>query len=826
MAITSDEYWDTKSNQEAEGSIGTARRKDISPAFYDEPTQHARVVLPEDEQEAPEEAEGGFPLTESQLKSLTRSAYTQGASYQQTTLHPRWQAAYNSFNNKHNSDSKYQSSRFRGRSRLFRPKTRATTRKKMAEAAAALFATSEAIQIEAADKTDKNQEAGAALTAALLHFRLNRANENNGVPWFRIASGAHFSALTTSVCISMQSWEYREKITGYEDVPRTLPIPGLEHIVFGYDKVPIKQIVRDRPRITLFPPEDVIRDPGAAWEDQAQDSSYLILKHPMTVESARTFVQNANPKSAFKFREVPDSELMAAAGVKSDPAGSANVRRAREQSGNDRLSDHTVDAMYQPLWLHLNFLRVEGEDYAYWTIGIDNLISNVIPVEEAYPEFGGARPITIGIGALEPFKTDPMSPVESWQPLQMEINDLVNLRLDTLKQTISPLAKVRKGRSVDVRAIQNRTPDSVVYVQDLDDVEFDRPTGPSGESYLEMERLNADFDDQAGNFSLGSVQTNRQLGETVGGMQMMTSNANALGEFDLRTWVETWVEPTLRQVVKLIQFYESDENVIALSAKKAGVWEQTQRMGMDQAVDKLLQSQVTLICDVGLGASDPMMSMGKFAQAAQIAGGLIGPELMQAVKRDKIIDEVFGKAGYKDAAERFFNKEQVEEDPRLMQAQQMIQQMQEALMQAQQELQNKDKDNATRIEVAKINATAGLAKQEMSQEMALQTQFADAAMGMVQGEQDRDFQREQGAVSHAQSMEMHNAEAQQAQQVEQDQMAAKPAPQGQAGAPQGQDLAALTETITQGFQMLAQLIARSQQPQQPQPTPQQPQPGF
>ena len=67
-----------------------------------------------------------------------------------------------------------------------------------------------------------------------------------------------------------------------------------------------------------------------------------------------------------------------------------------------------------------------------------------------------------------------------------------------------------------------------------------------------MERLNADFDDLAGNFSIGSVQTNRSLGETVGGMKMMTSNANAAGEFDLRIFVETWVEPTLRQIVKLV----------------------------------------------------------------------------------------------------------------------------------------------------------------------------------------------------------------------------------------------------------------------------------
>ena len=54
--------------------------------------------------------------------------------------------------------------------------------------------------------------------------------------------------------------------------------------------------------------------------------------------------------------------------------------------------------------------------------------------------------------------------------------------------------------------------------------------------------------------------------------------------------------------------------------------------------------------DVGIGASDPLMSLQKFQQAGQIVLGMLGPEVMKDMKRDAVIDEVFGKAGYKDAS--------------------------------------------------------------------------------------------------------------------------------------------------------------------------------
>lgn len=792
MAVT-DEYWDTKSNKEAEGSVAGHRRHDMSdvmnqPAEYDAPQGGD-----DDEGEAVEAQadNSGFPLTEPQLMALTESAYTQGLDYQTRVLQPRWTSSYNAFNSQHDSNSKYSSARYRGRSRLYRPKTRATTRKKAAEAAASLFSTSDVLQITATDETDEFQAAGADIIANAVKYRLSREAENASIPWFMTCMGAHLTAQITSVAISMQTWEYRRTIEGYDEVrtPVEMPLgPNGEMVQLGetVTQQPRYRVTRDRPKCTLYPPEDVIRDPGAPWDDQAQESAFLILKHPMSVNAAMTFIEQANEKSLMRFKDVSYATIAAAAGSGgAQPLAATAVRTTREASGTDRYSDHMVDKEFQTVWFHLNFMRLDGRDYCYWTLGPRTLISDVVPVEEAYPEQKGARPVVIGVSVLEPFKIDPMAPVETWRPMQQEANDLVNLRLDTVKQTIAPLAKVKRGRSVDVRAIQNRTPDSVVYMQALDDVEFDRPGDVGQSSYVEMERLNADFDDLAGNFSIGSVQTNRSLGETVGGMKMMTSNANAAGEFDLRVFVETWVEPALRQIVKLVQYYETDDKIVAIAAKKAKAF---QRMRMEQIPGEVLEQEVNVSVDVGIGASDPLMSLQKFQQAGQIVLGMLGPEVMKDMKRDAVIDEVFGKAGYKDASERFFNPG-IEEDPRLQEAQAMIQQMMGALQEAQGAVEDKKADRDAKIKVANINAISGLAKQEMTSAASKQERQAQMAQDQLQSEAEQG-----GQARPAQAGGMADARQ-----------------DGDLAAAMTQAMQPLVQAMMQGFGQIAQMLAAAQQ---------------
>jgi hypothetical protein len=686
---------------------------------------------------------GGDPEPPQNLENLVKSAYQQGISYQQKVLQPKWRASYAAFNNQHFAGSKYLTPRYRGRTHLFRPKTRSAVRRKSSEAVAALFQTADVVEVSPGNDADPTQIASAAVNKELLNYRLTTAAENAGIPWFLIASGAHQTAQITGIVVSKQSWEYREKIVGEEEVTYQNP-DGTQSIEIE----PKTRIVKDRPRIDLYPPEDVIRDPSANWLNQAQDSSYLILKNPMSLSDAREFLKQVDKDGRPMFLPVDEVTLAAQANVKDDQSGTSDAtRRARETTSYDRYHDDSVEKEFQTVWMHENFFRIDGEDWHFWTLGVSKVVSDVRPVDKIYPEQGGARPVTIGVGSLDAFKIDPMSPVEAWSPLQTEVNDVVNLRLEVMKQTVSPVTKVRMGRQIDLKQVQNRSPDSVIYVQDMEDVEFDRPGEVGQGAFVEMERLNVDFDELAGTFSPGSVQSNNQLNKTATGLSLISGSSNAMGEFDLRVWVETWAEDALRQTMKAIQFYESDERVRAIAGQKAKL---RQKFGMDEVTDELLTQQVTLRINIGVGASDPMVRLQKL-QGAIMATIQAMPTAQQRLKQDPLIDEIWGAAGYKDAAERFFHPGD-DMDPR-------IQEMGQQLQMAEAALEDKSADRAHQLQLEQTKQVGGVVGKHLDHRQTLEQKRADFAMQQVSVQQDQEFQSEQGDVEHGRAVDMKRKDA-------------------------------------------------------------------
>lgn len=657
--------WDTSSNKQAQAGIESA------------------------------DGSGDERGEEEKFLDILRRAKTQADTHMSANLRKRWSNAYRAFQNQHYLDSKYLTPRYRGRSHLFRPKTRAGVRKNDATSAAALFSTAEVVNVSPENEEDKNQTASAIINQELLNYRLDRSHDNNGIPWFITAIGARQDAQLTGLCCSKQYWEYRERVDEWTEVEAVDEETG-ETVV---ELAPNISVERDRPMIRLFPMECVLRDPAADWTDQAQESGYLVLMHPMQVGEVRAMMGEERDKiGAQRWRTVDEQTLRQHV---SQPEVQA-VRRAREGTGQDRLDDNRSQlADFEIAWIYECFVRQDGKDRHFWSVGTKDLLTDIREVREVYPEQGGRRPVTIGYGTLEAHKVDPMSLVESWSPLQQEANDLVNLRLDNVKQNMSPMAKVRRGRNVDIKQVQNRTPDSVLYLQDADDVQWDRPPDVSASAYAEMDRINADFDDVAGLFTGSSVQTNRKLNETVGGMQLLNQSANTVGEFDLRVWVETWVEPTLRQLIKLEQYYENDPTILALVGKRAKLYE---RFGVDEITDELLTQSVTCRVDVGIGAADPMQRLQKFQMAAGIIGDVLGEKIQARVKDDEVITEVMGAAGYKDGM-RFFRPAE-DEDPRIQELTQMVQQLQK-------ELEDKQADRDADLQKERIKAAARLAEQQI-----------------------------------------------------------------------------------------------------------------
>jgi hypothetical protein len=449
-----------------------------------------------------------------------------------------------------------------------------------------------------------------------------------------------------------------------------------------------------------LPPENVLLSPAAGWTDPAQESAFFIGRYPMHVGDLKAMIRGGDKSGGTVWLDVSDDEIKTAQG-EYDAKG---IRIARE--GSDRIDENNVaHGDLGIVWVHENFLRLDGTDYQFWTLGTRKLISEPKETEEAYPALRGERPYVLGVGALESHRAFPMSPVESWQQLQWEINDMVNLRLDTVKQTIAPVAKIRRGRNVDVEAVQRRGPDTTLMLTSPDDVTFEQPGSVNPSSYQEMNNLNADFDDLSGSFSGGSVQTNRQLNETVGGMQLLAGNANALTEFDLRVWVETWVERALRQTVRNIQYYESDEVLLSIAGDRAKLM---QKFGIDLITDDLLTADVGIRVNVGIGSADPMQRAKKFNMAMEAMSKIVLPMSGGRIKPnvEALMEEALGAAGYRDG-KRFF--EVMPEQPPQQQPPQPDPKIIADAQGKAAEIQSKER-------IAQINAAVELKKSEAAKE--------------------------------------------------------------------------------------------------------------
>jgi hypothetical protein len=197
-------------------------------------------------------------------------------------------------------------------------------------------------------------------------------------------------------------------------------------------------------------------------------------------------------------------------------------------------------------------------------------------------------------------------------------------------------------------------PSGVTLMDNIDsDVRVVETNDVTSSAYAEQDRLNSDFDDIAGAFSGSSVASNRKLNETVGGMQMLSNTANQIGEYDLKVFTETWVEPVLRQMVLMEQTYETDEMILALAGDKAKLY---QRFGLDVVTDELLMQEVTLSVNVGTGSTNTFNQLERFIYGLREIRELLGESAFSRLKSGEIIKEIFGKIGYKDGG-RFYIEE-------------------------------------------------------------------------------------------------------------------------------------------------------------------------
>jgi hypothetical protein len=641
--------------------------------------------------EGPATDDGDDPGSDAYWISRARHSYEDSKTWFDVSVRRRMEDNMRLFNSQHPRGSRYQDSAYKSRSNLFRPKTRSSVRKLEAATAAAFFATQDALTATAPNPRDKMQRLGADAQAELLNYRLQ-----NQIPWFLTCLGGVQDAAKQGVVISKQVWTYREIEETYEEDV----LDSMTNERIGSRRTYDTRVVADHPDIILRPVENILFSPAADWRNPVQTSPFLIDMEPFFVGDITQRAEDG-PKGEYDvaWRKLDKTTIRSALKQSYDP-----VRQAREGHREDRYEDGTTAIQdHDVVWVHHNYMRVDGQEWYYATLGTEIMLSEVVPLEEVTPL--KERPYVMGIIAIETHKPYPAGHVELGRPLQEEINDLANLRVDNIRHIISPRYFVKRGTSVDIRSLLRNVAGGVTAMENpKDDVNIRQIADTTSSAFQEQDRLSIEMDDLVGGFSQSSVASNHNITERVGNTQMLGESANQLTEMAIRTLSETWVEPVLQQINDLERALESDEVVLAIIG---------QRMNLSpEVVFRMLDLPVRVTVNVGFGATNPQKRLQKVVMAFG-ALAQINPKWIERADQGEVTTEILGAVGFK-SAERFFpdlasGAEQ--EDPRITQLQQEVEELQQALQADQPKY-----DAMKEIKQMEIQSREGSEQRKMAQE--------------------------------------------------------------------------------------------------------------
>lgn len=621
-----------------------------------------------------------------------RDAYQSSRTWFDSSIRVALEKALANFRGVHPPGSKYYTEQFVKRSRIFRPKTRSAIRRGEAAAAVSFFSTHDVVHCSAVNESDPDQVLAAEVHNGLLNFRLNEPE----MYWYLTLIGGCQDAQTTGVVISKQEWLYEERDQEYEF---TYEEPdGTTTIERGTET----EVLRDRPECRLVPVENFRFDPAADWRDPVNKSPYIIELVPMYVQDIVEKMARKNPITGEPYYRPLSHNLLAAA-IQQDWD---SVRKAREGQRVDKYDNDTHINLYQSVWVHRNIMRKGGRDWCWDTLGQELMLSNPLPIEQVYLHCRtGDRPYAMGMAIIEAHKQYPGGVPNLIEDLQAEANDVANLRLDNVKHAINKRWFVRRGAGVDIRSIVRNVPSSVTFMSDTEkDVKEVATQDVTSSSYAEQDRINLDIDDLLGNFSQSSVATNRQLNETVGGLNILAGDSSTMQEYTTRTMSETWVERALRHLVQMESIYESDETILATVAAQA-------RTDM-ATVLRVMRLPVNTRCNVGFGATNPQKRIERLSLALTTVASF-APTMMGELDLSEVVKEVFGAAGYKDGSRFFPSLSQGgEEDPRVAALQRQVEELTAMVEGKQMEIEG-------RVRVAEIAAQAKIEDTRMRLEVEI-----------------------------------------------------------------------------------------------------------
>lgn len=647
---------------------------------------------------------GGGSAQPTDWLALAQAAFNSSTTYFEANYRKSINDSIRAFNNQHPMDSKYVQPSYDKRSHLYRPKMRTVIRKNEAAIAAAFFSNLDVIATQALDPSNPAEQVSAEIMKEILKYRLEKS-----IPWFQIICGGLQDAQTTGVVCAHIHWEYEEEdeptqaplVTESGEEEESLPTGalklGVEHQTPAQqEQAPVlgvtvesaqPRIVKDKPTIDLIPVENIRIDPAANWMDPINSSPYVIHLIPMYVQDVKGYMHSG------EWMTYADGVIVSAI----DGNASESTQTARNPGRENPYNSSTREVQdYEIVWVQRHIHRRNNCEYEFYTLGTQALLTEPRPLKETV--FHGKRPYVMGNCVIETHKVMPSSIPTLGRGLSDESNEIVNQRSDNVKFVLNKKFIVKRGKESDVAGLVRNVPGGVVTMDDPQgDVRELTWPDVTQSAYEEQNRVDRDIDELLGNFNPASLMALTGSGnQPARNMAMLGQSQGTMTEYAIRTYVETFVAPVLRQLVLLEQEYETDQVILALAAKKSKGF---QKLGIDRVTDDLLMAELTISVNVGMGATDPMMKLQKFLGGIQAYVGMLRYS-PQGMNMPEVGKEIFGYLGYGDAT-RFFTSD----DP----GKQMMQQQIQQLMKAVQELQGKLKEKQTghMVNLRKADIAAG-----------------------------------------------------------------------------------------------------------------------
>jgi hypothetical protein len=616
---------------------------------------------------------------ESWLKR-SMEAYSASTVWFDASLRAQIQKNMANFRSVHPEGSKYHKPSWL-RSNLFRPKTRSMIRRTEAASGVAFFATSDLVNVAPFNRRNPVAARNAKMRQKMLQKRLDDAK----TLWFQTVIGAVQDAAVQGICIAHVYWSYkravRESIAVYEteaDADSLIEEKGIETENEGEEV-----ILDDRPAVDLIPIENFRFSPVCDWRDPIGTSPYLIYLIPSTVGEVRRMIAAGEVDAD---RTLADDNSLWCAISRHDYD---SIRVVREGGRVDRYENETAPE-HETVWIHRHVHRINGLDWCWDTVGDQILLRVPRDLEDCYPYLQpGRRPYVIGTLLMETHRPVPASPTELVAPMQDEINEQTNLRMDAGKMATFGRWRVRRGAAVDTQTLKAGIPQSIIAMDDLNrDLAELRSQDVPQSAFMEADRLGVEFDDLSGKFSTSSVANNRQLNETVGGMNLLNADASQVTELELRTISKTFVEPVLQHIYDMQSLYEDDAELLEEVGQAFGAG--------PQEVIEALGAPGTVTVNVGFNATSPERRIQRIAMGFQTIGTIF-PQKLQQANQAEFVKEVMGALGFDDG-ERFFPSEE-NEDPQVADLKAQVAQLTQMLEGKQMEVQG-------RIQVAQIQAAS------------------------------------------------------------------------------------------------------------------------